>query len=82
MKKQLPENEWEVFFATYENPPVKGVRINTLKGDRYALKALLPFIGEQIEWEENGFYTDEEKVGASPLHCRRKLRGLSARRGA
>lgn len=68
MQKQLPENEWEVFFATYENPPVKGVRVNTLKGDRYALKALLPFIGEQIEWEENGFYTDEEKVGASPLH--------------
>ena len=42
MKKQLPENEWQAFFACYEKPFVKGVRINTLKGDKYALKAFLP----------------------------------------
>ncbi len=68
MKKQLPENEWEAFFAVYKNSPVKGVRLNPLKGGRYALKPLLPFAKEQIAWEENGFYTDEEKLGASPFH--------------
>ena len=68
MKKQLPENEWGAFFACYENKPYKGARVNLLKGGRDALKARLPFLKEQVEWEENGFYTDEEKLGASPYH--------------
>ena len=68
MKKQLPPSEWEAFFSCYQVAPVKGVRINTLKGDRYALKALLPFLDEQIAWEENGYYTSLEKVGATAFH--------------
>ena len=68
MKNQLPENEWEAFFACYDNPPVKGVRLNVLKGDRVALKEKLPFLNESVEWEENGFYTTEEKLGASIWH--------------
>lgn len=68
MKTRLPAAEWEAFFAAYENPPVKGVRLNPLKGDRYALKGLLPFLGEQIPWEENGYYATSEKVGANPFH--------------
>ena len=68
MKKQLPEDEWEAFFACYENKPYKGVRLNPLKGGRDALKALLPFLKEPVSWEENGYYTDEEKLGASPYH--------------
>ncbi len=69
MKKQLPESEWEAFFACYQKKPYKGVRLNPLKGGRYALKGVLPFLGEQIPWEENGFYTDEEKLGSSPFHA-------------
>ena len=65
MKKQLPKNEWEAFFAVYEKKPYKGVRLNPLKGGRYALNDIL---GEQIPWEENGFYTDVEKLGATPFH--------------
>ncbi len=68
MKRRLPENEWEAFFARYAQKPFKGVRLNPLKGDTYALKTLLPFLGEQIPWEKNGFYTAEEKPGASPYH--------------
>ena len=68
MKKQLPENEWEAFFGCYQNKPYKGVRLNPLRGDRDELKALLPFLGNPIPWEENGFYTTEEKLGASPYH--------------
>ena len=68
MKKQLPENEWEAFFACYQDSPHKGVRLNPLKGSVYALKTLLPFLEEPIEWEENGFYTHTEKLGASPYH--------------
>ncbi len=68
MKKQLPENEWEAFFACYAQKPYKGVRLNPLKGGTSALKPLLPFLGEPVPWEKNGFYTQEEKVGSSPLH--------------
>ncbi len=68
MKKQLPETEWEAFFACYENPPYKGVRLNPLKGGRVAPSALLPFLGEPVFWEKNGYYTEEERVGSSPLH--------------
>ena len=69
MKKQLPENEWEAFFAVYEKTPFKGLRLNPLKGGRDALKPLLPFLGERVAWEENGFYATEEKVGNSPFHA-------------
>ena len=68
MKEQLPECEWEAFFSTYEKPPVKGVRINPLKGGMYAVNDILPFLGEPVPWAENGYYTDEEKVGGYPLH--------------
>lgn len=68
MKKQLPETEWEAFFAVYANKPVKGVRLNPLRGDRCALKEWLPFLQEPVLWEENGFYTEGEKLGASPFH--------------
>ena len=69
MQRQLPENEWEAFFAVYEKSPYKGVRLNPLKGGRDALKPLLPFLGEQVEWEENGYLATVEKVGASPFHA-------------
>lgn len=69
MKKQIPEKEWEAFFAVYENPPFKGVRLNPLKGSEDGLKSCLPFLGERVEWEENGYYTTEEKPGNSPFHA-------------
>ena len=68
MKNQLPSNEWEAFFAVYDKEAYKGVRNNPLKGDKNKLQALLPFSLTPSPWEENAFYTDEEKVGASPLH--------------
>ncbi len=69
MKKQLPENEWEAFFACYGQKPLKGVRLNPLKGGMYALKKLLPFLGDPVPWEKDGYYTDEERLGASPFHA-------------
>ncbi len=69
MKKQLPQSEWAAFFACYEKKPHKGVRVNPLKGGRYALNELLPFLSDPIPWEKNGYYTTEEKVGASPFHA-------------
>ena len=59
MKTQLPEAEWEAFFAVYEHTPYKGVRANTLKLAPETLKTLFP-VGAPVAWEENGFYYDGE----------------------
>lgn len=69
IKTQLPEGEWEAFFSVYENAPVKGVRLNPLKGDRAALKSKLPFLLEGVAWEEDGYYTTEDKPGSNPFHA-------------
>ena len=68
MKKQLPENEWGAFFDVYKNPPYKGVRFNPLKGGRYALNLLSSLLKSPVPWEENGYYTDAIKAGASAYH--------------
>ena len=69
MKKQLPETEWESFFSVYAHPPVKGVRLNALKGGRVALNGLLTdVLGAPVAWEEDGFYTEKDKLGANPFH--------------
>ncbi len=69
MKKQLPPTEWEAFFACYTTAkPYKGVRLNPLKGNVAEIAALLPFLGEKVAWEKNGYYTDAEKTGGSPFH--------------
>ena len=69
MKKQLPESEWEAFFAVYGQNPFKGVRINPLKGERTEIAAVLPFLGENVPWEENGFYCTQEKIGGTVFHA-------------
>ena len=68
MKNQLPETEWEVFFACYDAQPYKGVRANTLKITPDGLRAIFP-VGEGVAWEENGFYYEGEKVGAHPYYA-------------
>ena len=68
MKKQLPEDEWEAFFATYLGQPHKGIRANTLKITPQTLAKIFP-VGNPIAWEENGFYYEGEKVGAHPYHA-------------
>ena len=69
MKKQLPESEWEAFFAVYGQNPFKGVRINPLKGERTEIATVLPFLGENVSWEENGFYCTQEKIGGTVFHA-------------
>lgn len=68
MKTQLPTDEWGAFFATYDGQPYKGVRANTLKITPQKLAESFP-VGERVEWEENGFYYDGEKVGSHPYHA-------------
>ena len=68
MKKQLPETEWEAFFAVYGQKPYKGVRINRLKADEKT-KEKIPFLGDRVPYEEDGFYCTWEKIGSTVWHA-------------
>ena len=61
-------NDFPAFLASYENPPYKGLRVNTLKISREGFLKISPFALEPIPWEENGFYITEEKPGGDPYH--------------
>jgi len=68
MKTQLPKDEWEAFFASYETPPKKGLRVNPLKLTAEEFEKISPYPLEKIAWEENGFTVNAEKIGAHPYH--------------
>ena len=68
MKTQLPESEWSAFFAVYDNPPKKGLRVNLLKCQKDEFLQKSPYKIKEVAWEENGFLVEEEKIGAHPYH--------------
>lgn len=55
MKTQLGD-EYEDFLKSLERPRAVALRFNPLKGPRPSL----PFTGEGVPWEPNGFYYDPE----------------------
>ena len=55
MQHQLGE-EYEDFLRSLERPRAVALRFNPLKGDR----AELPFVGQPVPWEKEGFYYDPE----------------------
>ncbi len=68
MQGELREN-FPAFCACYEEPPVKGLRVNTLKLSPEAFRARAPFpLGDYIPWAKGGFYTEGERLGADPYH--------------
>lgn len=68
MKKQLPPEEWEAFFAVYDGQPYKGLRVNDLKCSVEEFKKISPFALKAVPWEERGFIVEEEKIGGHPYH--------------
>ena len=68
MKERLGE-EYPAFLSSYEKPPYKGLRVNTLKISVEDFLENAPFpLGEQTEWEYRGFYHTQEKAGAYLEH--------------
>ena len=55
MESQLGE-EYGAFLQSLERPRAVALRYNPLKGERPAL----PFVGEPVPWEPEGFYYDPE----------------------
>ena len=64
VKKQLGE-EYPAFLESLERPRAVALRFNPLKGDA----PNLPFVGESVPWEAQGFYYDPEaRPGLHPYH--------------
>ena len=64
MKNQLGE-EYDLFLASLERPRAVALRFNPLKGERPDL----PFTGENVPWEPNGFYYDpQSRPGLHVFH--------------
>ena len=55
IKRQLG-GEYEDFLASLERPRAVALRFNPLKGERPEL----PFVGDAVPWESEGFYYDPE----------------------
>lgn len=66
MRARLPD------FAAYEEclfrPPVRGIRVNTLKIGAEQFQKISPFSLGPVAWEQNGFSITEEKPGKTPYH--------------
>ncbi len=68
MKERLG-NAYPAFFASYDLPPQKGLRVNTLKLSCEQFEQIAPFaLGEKVCWDESGYYVGEEKAGADVYH--------------
>lgn len=64
MKAQLGD-EYEAFLESLERPRAVALRFNPLKGDAPEL----PFVGENVPWEPNGFYYDpDSRPGLHVFH--------------
>lgn len=61
--------EYPAFLKSYENPPARAVRVNTLKLTPEEFQKISPVkLDGRVEWEQNGFYTADENLGKTVLH--------------
>lgn len=66
MRERLPD--FGAYEACLNEPPYKGIRVNTLKISAVAFAEISPFTLSPVSWESNGFYIAEEKPGRSAYH--------------
>jgi NOL1/NOP2/sun family putative RNA methylase len=68
--KALIPNDYEEFIRCYNNPPFKGLRVNTLKCNSEKLKKLLDFPLTPTPFCNEGYYYPNEVsgLGKHPLH--------------
>lgn len=67
MSRQLPQEELSAFLHAYEEPYLRGIRLNPLKP--MDADAAVDGLGEGVPWEPAGHYLSRESLaGAKPLH--------------
>ena len=68
MRGQLGESFGE-FIKSYELPPQRAIRVNTLKISVENFKKITPFALTPVPWEPSGFYVEGESLGKTVLHA-------------
>lgn len=58
--KLLLGDEFEAFTACYENPRLRGLRVNTMKISPEEFEKKAPFYVKRIPWVTNGFFYGED----------------------
>ncbi|TGV24161.1 RsmB/NOP family class I SAM-dependent RNA methyltransferase, partial [Mesorhizobium sp. M00.F.Ca.ET.186.01.1.1] len=68
--KNLLNQEFAAFLASYDQPVTHGLRVNPLKVAREQFLSRSPFTLEPVSWCVNGFrYQDQERPGKHPYHA-------------
>ena len=68
MKEELGDG-FDSFLKSYNNPPERGIRVNTLKISVESFKKISPFLLEPVDWEKNGFYVSQDGLGKTVYHA-------------
>ena len=69
MKKMLGE-EYDAFVSSYDEPRLRGLRVNTLKITPDEFGKIAPFPLKKIPWIPNGFfYSDEVRPAGHPYYA-------------
>ena len=66
--RSLLKEEFEDYLLAMEEPPVKGLSVNTLKISCEEFEKIFPFQIERIPWSENGYYYFDEEVTKHPFY--------------
>lgn len=57
------------FLESYNRPPERAIRVNTIKISVENFKKISPFFLSPVEWEQNGFFVESEAPGKTVLHA-------------
>lgn len=64
--RQIPDAE--AYVECRNEPPFRGIRVNTLKISPQEFQKIAPFPLRPVAWEESGFFIEDEKPGKSLYH--------------
>lgn len=68
MAASMPQEEFSRFRACLDEPPVKAVRVNTLKVQEEDYAKISSFLSGKTPFSEDSYYTACEKIGSFPQH--------------
>ncbi len=66
--RSLLKEEFPLYEAALDQPPVKAFRVNTEKISAAEFEQICDFPLEKIPFVENGYYLNTDKIGSHPFH--------------
>lgn len=66
--KSLPDFDFDRYIKSYDNPPFRGLRVNTLRCSAEHFEEICPFELKKTPFCKDGFYIDDSVSGRHPWH--------------